>query len=68
MTKCSKCSGKTAWFALILRTLRLSGHFFGMVTVFEYVHKKLLILDDEGRRKRGKYDGPKPSDYDRICK
>jgi len=28
--------------------------------------KGLALEDDEGRRRRGKYDGPKPSDYDKL--
>ena len=28
----------------------------------------LYISDEFGRRVRGKYDGPKISDYDKFCK
>lgn len=36
--------------------------------VTEGRRKKGLNVDDEGRRKRGKYDGPKIDNYDKFCK
>lgn len=36
--------------------------------VAEGRRKKGLDMDDTGRRKRGQYDGPRPNDYDRLCK
>ena len=27
-----------------------------------------VLLDEFGRRIRGKYDGPKINDYDKLCK
>ena len=36
--------------------------------VAEGRRKKGLGIDDEGRRKRGKYDGPKIDNYDKFCK